>query len=329
VINFRYHLTTLIAVFLALGLGVVAGSTFVSPVTVTALKKSLTVLDNQDKALEAQNKALAQANRGLLQYATASRDMLVRDALKGHPALLLSFDSTPGDETAQMAATLVGAGARLQGSIVLSSALAVADDAGRQRVAAALGTPPSSAEVVQGVLVHQLTDALSGRTSGVLQRLMDAGLASRGGGAPNDAQQPPAALATPGSAVVILAPAPAPPPVQAGSKPAPDLGRTLILPTVRSLSAASVLLAVGEGGTDLLPVLGPVRQESSLHVVTADSVDSPAGQAAVALGLQQAATANLWGSYGFGAGANSPLPPVLPPLASPVSATATPPAKGG
>jgi hypothetical protein len=329
VINFRYHLATLIAVFLALGLGVVAGSTFVSPVTVTALKKSLTVLDNQDKVLAAQNQALARTNRGLLQYATASRDMLVRDTLKGHAALLLSFDTTPGDETAQMAATLVGAGARLEGSIVLSSVLAVADDAGRQRVAAALGTPPSSAEAVQGVLVHQLTEALSGRTPGVLQRLLDAGLASRGGGVPNDAQQAPAALATPGTAVVILAPVPVPPPPQAGSKPAPDVGRTLILPTVRSLSATSVLLAVGEDGTDPLAVLGPIRQESGLHVVTADNVDSPAGQAAVALGLQQAAAANLWGSYGFGAGATSALPPVLPPPASPVSATATPQAKGG
>ena len=120
-----------------------------------------------------------------------------------------------------------------------------------------------------------------------------------------------------------------PPPPQAGSKPAPDVGRTLILATVRSLSATSVLLAVGEDGTEPLAVLGPIRQESGLHVVTADNVDSPAGQAAVALGLQQAAAANLWGSYGFGAGATSALPPVLPPPASPVSATATPQAKGG
>ena len=35
-INFRYHLASLIAVFLALGLGIVAGSTFVSPETVRA-----------------------------------------------------------------------------------------------------------------------------------------------------------------------------------------------------------------------------------------------------------------------------------------------------
>ena len=36
-INFRYDLAILIAVFLALGLGILTGSTFVSPATVRAL----------------------------------------------------------------------------------------------------------------------------------------------------------------------------------------------------------------------------------------------------------------------------------------------------
>ena len=133
-INFRYHLASLIAVFLALGLGIVAGSTFVSPETVRALQHSLESIDAKDRAVEAQNNQLNQTNNGLVTYAQASRDLLVQGRLAGRPVVLLSFDTTAPGEAGQMASTLVASGARLQGSIVLSSKLALGDDASRGQV---------------------------------------------------------------------------------------------------------------------------------------------------------------------------------------------------
>ena len=317
-INFRYHLASLIAVFLALGLGIVAGSTFVSPETVRALSGTLKTIDASNRTLQDENNALAQTNRALLQFAQASRDAMVQGKLTGLPVVVVSFDSTPGAELSQMGSTLVLAGARLQGSIQLSSNLALADDASRQQAAIALGVGQSSADVLQATLVRELTDALSGRTPGVLQRLIDAGLASKGPGVAGDSPQPPAALATLGTAVVILTPAQ----TQPGAKPAPDLGRTVMLPLVRALSAAPVpLLAVGEDGSSPLPVLSPIRQDSSLRVVTVDNADLATGQAAVVLGLAAVSTSGLWGAYGSGPGAGAPLPT---PLSTPaVSSTAT------
>jgi hypothetical protein len=313
-INFRYHLASLIAVFLALGLGIVAGSTFVSPETVRALNNSLRRIDNSNKALQAQNDAVAQNNRDLLRYAQSSRDLLVQGKLAGRPAILVSFDTTPGSETSQMASTLVTAGARLQGSLALSSNLALADDASRQQAAAVVGGGISGIDPLQAAITHQMSEALAGKTPGVLQRLVDAGLASRGPGVAGDAAQPPATLAVPGTAVVFLAPAePAP-----GAKPGPDLGKTIILPILRDLSSAQVLVAVGEDGSSPLPLLTPIRQDSSLRVVTADTVDQPMGQAAVVLGLAEALSANVWGAYGSGPGAGAPLPTPQPP-ASPSS----------
>jgi hypothetical protein len=309
VINFRYHLASLIAVFLALGLGIVAGSTFVSPETVRALNNSLRRIDTSNKGLQTQNDALAQTNRDLLRYAESSRNLLVQGKLAGRPAVLVSFDTTPGSETSQMASTLVAAGARLEGTVALSSNLALADDASRQQAATVVGGGLSGAEALQTALARQLSDAFAGKSPGIVQRLIDVGLASRGPGVAGDAQQPPASLATPGTAVILLAPAQPVP----GAKPGPDLARTLILPIVRGLSSAQVLVAVAEDGSSPLPVLAPIRQDSSLRVVTADTVDQPMGQAAVVLGLAEALSTNAWGAYGSGPGASAPLPTPQPP----------------
>ena len=130
-------------------------------------------------------------------------------------------------------------------------------------------------------------------------------------GVAGDAQQPPATLATPGTAVIFLAPAqPAP-----GAKPGPDLARTIILPVIRALSSAQVPVVVGEDGSSPLPLLAQVRQDSSLRVVTVDTVDQSMGQAAVVLGLAEALTTNAWGAYGSGAGASAALPTPPAPAA--------------
>ena len=312
-INFRYHLASLIAVFLALGLGIVAGSTFVSPETVRALNHSLRRIDTSNKDLQTQNDALAQTNRDLLRYAEFSRNLLVQGKLAGKPVVLVSFDTTPGSETSQMATTLVAAGAKLQGTLTLSSNLALADDASRGQAATVVGGGLSGTEALQAALARQVSDALAGKTPGVLQRLIDAGLATRGPGVAGDAQQPPAALATPGTAVIFLAPAQ---PV-ATAKPGPDLAKAIVLPVIRALSSAQVPVAVGEDGSPL-PLLAQVRQDSSLRVVTVDTVDQPMGQAAVVLGLAEALSTNAWGAYGSGPGASAPLP------TPPAPATPTP-----
>lgn len=310
-ISLRQHLISLIAVFLALGLGVVAGSTFISPVTVSALKKSIDALDRRDQALEAQNNQLNQSNGVLSQFSAVARDLLVHNTLAGRPAVLVSFDATPGSDTSAMAAALAEAGTHLQGSVVLSSNLALPDDASRQQVAAAVGVTAGPGDALATALVHQLAGALSGTSPGIFSRLQAQGLAKL-----NNAPFPvPAAqLATLGSVVIILAPAVP----QPGAKVTADVGRSLILPLLRALSGTT-LVAVAEDGAVGLPVLTPIRQDVTLKVVTADGVDAPMGQAAVILGLVAAAE-GTWGDYGTGPGATSLLPGTVP--VQPVSPTA-------
>lgn len=306
-ITLRQHLVSLVAVFLALGLGVVAGSTFVSPVTVKALSGSISTLDNRDKALEAQNNQLSGTNSQLLQALAASRDVMVQGRLPGRPTDLISFDTTPAGETSDVATSLVEAGARLESSVVLSSRLGLADEASRQQVAGALGVTNSSTDALAAAVAQKLADSLSGQVPGAEEKLVSAGLATSNS-VPD--QLALSAVAVPASLVVILAPAVP----QPGAQPGPDLGRLLILPLVRLLTPTSAVVAVGEDGSSPLPVLSLLRGDSSLHVVTADGVDTPLGQAGLVLGLAQAVYTGLYGDYGLGSGSDGALPSPLPAM---------------
>lgn len=322
-ITLRQHLISLIAVFLALGLGVLAGTTFVTPGTVKALRNSLNALANRDNQVESQSRQLQQQLSGLLADASAARDQLVSGVLSGRVTVLVAFDSTPQSEVADMATTLVEAGARLEGSYVLSSNLGLPDDASRQQVAAALGLPVNSSDgTVETAEVQRMADWLDGKSSGVIGKLVAAGLATS-----NSVPSPPVGgPSVTGSAtdVVLLAPSQT---LATSSPGSPNLGPQLLLPLARALSAAGVLLAVGEDGTNPLPVLQLLRGDSTVKAVTADGVDEPIGQARIVLGLRDAA-AGIYGDYGNGPGSSTqlptPLPPSSPALPASPGATARP-----
>jgi hypothetical protein len=309
-ITLRQHLISLIAVFLALGLGVLAGTTFISPNAVKTLQKAVNVLNQRETSLEDQNNALTQQLQQMTTGATAVRDRIVAGALDGQAAVLVAFDTTPAAEIAAVAQTLEEAGAHLEGSFVLASTLGIPNETARQQVVTTLGLPTTATtETIEGSLVQRLADSLDGRVPGFLSKLVAAGLAAV---ASVPAPAPPQSVALPGSDVVILAPGQDPP----GTIVGPDFGSQLILPLARILSGAGVLQAVAEDGSTQDPVLGLLRGEPTLRAVTVDGIDTPLGQASLVLGLQDAA-AGLWGNYGSGPGASAPFPSPVPAAASP------------
>ena len=57
-INLRYHIVSITAVFLALGIGLAFGAAFIDRATVEALNRNLTDIENQNSALEEENAEL-------------------------------------------------------------------------------------------------------------------------------------------------------------------------------------------------------------------------------------------------------------------------------
>jgi len=64
----------------------------------------------------------------------------------------------------------VAAGAKLQGTLILSSNLVLADDASRGQAATVVGGGISGAEALQTALARQLSDALAGKSPGKATR---------------------------------------------------------------------------------------------------------------------------------------------------------------
>src|ERR1700712_3374750 len=67
-INFRFHLVSLVAVFLSLGLGILVGSTVIDQGIVNRLDSDINHVKKENSKVEASNKVLAEQNKQLQQY---------------------------------------------------------------------------------------------------------------------------------------------------------------------------------------------------------------------------------------------------------------------
>ena len=301
-INFRFHVVSLVAVLFSLSIGVLLGvSSEIDDATVDRLEQAQKNLAERNETLRERVEELDRERERFGAFAQSSRDFLVRGALQGSRVLILSFESTDADQLEQIESVFLRTGATIDGSLRLSDRLDLATDARRRQAALALETSSGDVGALNTQLVERMVQALSGAETGFLSRLIEAGLGDQreiGGGQ----SQPPANLAVPGTLIVILGPA---------ADGRPEIEQGFIVPLSGALSAAGVVTGVGEAGSSELELVAPLREGAHSSLVTVDSVDTPIGQSALILGLQ-AALNGRFGHYGFGDGASTVLPEAAP-----------------
>ena len=146
-INFRYHIVSLTAVFLSLILGIVMGTTVVSKATVDGLRSNLDAVEARSDRVSLANKQLQSQLRDAGRQDKALTDQMVvptvQGALTGVPILVLAdsgFDRVTADK---VLSALVGAGANVDGTLVLNSRLQLKGD-NKARLAEVLGVSPTS-----------------------------------------------------------------------------------------------------------------------------------------------------------------------------------------
>ncbi|MBW3588923.1 MAG: copper transporter [Actinobacteria bacterium] len=301
-INFRFHVVSLVAVLSSLSIGVLLGvSSEIDDATVNRLEQAQKNLAERNETLRERVEELDRQTEQFRSFAQSSRDFLVRETLQESRVIILSFESTDADLLEQIESVFVRAGATIDGSLRLSDRLDLATDARRRQAALALESSSNDAAALTTQLVERMVQALSGAEVGFLSRLIEAGLGDQReiGGVET---QPPANLAVPETLMVILGPA------RDGRT---EIEQGFIVPLSGALSAAGVVTAVGESGSSDLELVAPVRQGAHSSLITVDSVDTPMGQSALILGLQ-AALNGRFGHYGFGEGASTVLPEAAP-----------------
>jgi hypothetical protein len=292
-ITFRYHVVTLVAVFMAIGLGVLFGATFIDQSIVNGLEAAQKGLGARNETLRNRTLDLEHKNEGLVAFSSSARDRIVRDVLKDRPVFVLSFDSTSGDFKDATSQTLGVAGAEITGSVTLSDVLRLPDDDSRRKLGVALGSTSGQADTLSNLLVTQLVEELQGKNQGLIQKLLDNGLAS------GQLTPPPGpATGAPTLAPVVI--------VLAGQTPK-DLNDQLVFPLVQGLADAGLVCTVAETGT-AEKILRPIRDKQE-KVVTVDGAESAVGQTALVLGTQ-AAFEGKFASYGTGKGATTSMPSV-------------------
>jgi Copper transport outer membrane protein, MctB len=150
----RYHATSLIAVFLALAVGILIGAEFGGDALTSTrknLEQSLTgnLQDARDRADELSGQ-LGQSN----EFAEHVYPVLVRNQLRGRRVGVIALGGLPGEDSAAIEDALGPTGARLVGVGVVREPLdlrALADDLAKTRFAAIRTDPDALSEFGVGV----------------------------------------------------------------------------------------------------------------------------------------------------------------------------------
>ncbi len=120
-IDFRYHLVSIVAVFLALAIGLVVGSTALQGGVVTALNKASAAEAQRNRALYAHNSQLKRQIAAEEAFAQAAEPSLLRGLLDGEHVVLVLAPGADGPTVDGVTSALQRAGATVTGQIVLTS----------------------------------------------------------------------------------------------------------------------------------------------------------------------------------------------------------------
>jgi hypothetical protein len=322
VINFRFHLVSLVAVFLALALGVVMGSTVIDRAIVDRLSSQIESVRQRSDARRQENLALKAQIDGLQAFIGQAVPQVVRSRLQGVPVAVVAIRGVDGDTVRAAAETLRASGAALDGVVWIEPSLAAADPATEAKLAQVIGAPPDQEVTTRDVAVEALGHRLAAGASaarGVASAPSDLLVVLAGAGflafdALGGPQVDLAAWPAPGSRILVI-----------DGTQAKMETTVATLPLIQSASAAGAAVTLAEvfRPTSTVKsrgaVIRSVRETPDLasRVATVDDLEDTRGRVALALAVEELGHGRA-GHYGEGPGATRQLPE--PPPAGGTSA---------
>jgi len=346
VIDFRYHLVSIVAVFLALAIGIVLGSTELQGPTYNLLNQTTAKLQNElDQASSQRDAAQQQASLGQ-NYAQAVEPVVLHNLLAGQRLLIVTEPGAPASVvTAISSAATQDAGATVTGQIALQSkffdnsdttlaALNQINLAMSQADGIVLTTGTTYQDQAAQVIAGEILTAGSGSSAGALPGSSP----STSSGQDTNAQTMLGAYANegfltisgqpsvPATLVVIVTPQAAP------SDGSADPVDQLLVPVAEELAAkssATVAAGVSADSGPGSPIAVLRASSAASKVSTIDDADFVAGQSVVIQALAAQLNGANPGSYGFanGASAVAPSPAPTPSASASPTATASAPSK--
>ncbi len=299
VISFRYHVVTIVAVFLALAIGLLGGGAFVQPALQDQLERqTLEQLRNNAELREQLDEVRAEV-AAMNGFASSALPYLAGDRLVGSTAVIVAHEEVEDALVASAEEALTIGGAEVVGSFSASSDLLSEDPETQAQLADIVGVfsaPPEELSAAAAAAVARRLRAAPDDGAlpedDVLNRLLSAGFLDTSEDASLDE------IGRSGQIVVVLA---------GGATEEPALAPdAFAVPLVDALVELDVPVAAGESFTTPVPYVGAVDGDG---VVTVDDLDLTMGGAALVLGLDRLLATGEGGTYGLKDGAD-PLPPL-------------------
>jgi hypothetical protein len=314
-IDFRYHIVSIVAVFLALALGLFLGSTTLQSTVTDNLHHQADRVTQANQRLTTQRNQLSGQVKQLQAFGSSVEPYAVANRLTGTTVALLSAPGVNGGDRDQLIKTLTEAGASVTTDIRINPAyLEPAQDAelgnlarqlaGGRKLPKGNGAAEASFELAHAVLARPTTTLPTQTRVAIVLNALSAGkMINLASGVPTHL----AALS------ILLVPGPgSDQPTAAETQQYAVL--TDLAQALRNAGTATVVAGPTIQPSQPKGPLDAARADGALtrEVSTVDADDAASGRIAVILALAGAPTGTV-GNYGLGSG-TTPLP----------AATATP-----
>jgi Copper transport outer membrane protein, MctB len=337
-ISFRYHVVSIVAVFLALGLGVLVGTTVLDQGLVANLKERTHNLEQQlEQQAAADRSDLSEARTTasrLDRFIGAAEPFLLQDRLAGRRVVVVTYDGIDPTARDEAVSSLRTAGAEIAAVLEVTGKMASTDPGTQDELASVLGAsgstpiptptetePPSGTpsgssspgagteltRVAAGDLADRLARGIRStgeppRPTGpdLLNGLIGKGFVKSGVSASDLAS-----VGGPDQVILV---------VSGGDQAPPVAVASFMIPLVEGLAEhPATWIAVGEDARPTAdPLVAQVRADravSGATLVTVDDLDpEDFGGITLVLGLQTLIEEGRGGDYGIADGADGILP---------------------
>lgn len=164
-IDFRYHLISLIAVFLALGLGILMGSVVLDDRLVERLQARVSETIRSNGDLRARINDLDGRLTAFEEFASAAEAPLIDETLLGETVVLIEIEGTDGALVEGVRETIERAGGEVATALVLTERFSLSDRTERDQLALILGSSSDTARDLRTEVATTLGQEMSAAAS--------------------------------------------------------------------------------------------------------------------------------------------------------------------
>lgn len=314
-IEFRYHLVSIIAIFLALAIGIVLGSAVFGSPFLNELRGRVAAVKDANSHLRRENdqlRAVLGANR---RFAETVEPFLVRGALHGRSVVVISLPSTDAGVTSSLLDEIATAGGSVSGTLSLTDRLALGDPDSRAQLRALVGGHGKATQLrvhAARELGQRMAAAAHNDARGGLAEQLQPGKQLRAllGGLERDdfvtlgtGDSP--QVVPPGARFLIVA---------GGNGPSPFNAAGFVRALAHALGRGGTTVTVASPSFSTWNVIPALRNDpgiSEAGVSTVDDADTVPGRISSVLALRRA-PGRRGMAYGVGPGADTIVPTPLP-----------------